>query len=173
MEPEIPLTCSQEPSSCLSWTHTHPIHILPPYFFNMSMNIKLPSTPSSSKRFFLLGLPPNSCVHISPLLSYASHTPHLSYLFFDLQFLRCSSVVFKYSNAVSWLRPRPLTMKDQDLYQPSPARVGCVVYKFTLGQVYLWVLRFPHVNIIPPMLHTHSFFSHWSYILSAFERFVK
>jgi hypothetical protein len=38
--------------------------------------------------------------------------------------------------------------------------VGFVVDKVALGQVFLQVLRFSSVIIIPPMLHTHSFIYH-------------
>jgi len=40
---------------------------------------------------------------------------------------------------------------------PRPVRVGFVLHKVTLGQIFLRVLRFPPVNVIPPMLHDHSF----------------
>jgi hypothetical protein len=38
--------------------------------------------------------------------------------------------------------------------------VGFVVDKAALGQVFLKVLQFSPVSIIPPFLHTHSFIYH-------------
>ena len=45
---------------------------------------------------------------------------------------------------------RPLTAKAPE--HPSPIRVEFVVDKVALGQVFLRVLRFFPVSIIPPML---------------------
>ena len=40
-------------------------------------------------------------------------------------------------------------------FDPSPVRVRFVVGKEALGQVFIQVLRFSPVSIIPSMLHTH------------------
>jgi len=43
-------------------------------------------------------------------------------------------------------------------------KVGFVVDKVALGRVYLRVLQFPSVNIIPPLLHRHFTDCHSNYI---------
>jgi hypothetical protein len=45
---------------------------------------------------------------------------------------------------------------------PRSVHVGFVVDKVALGQVFLWVLRFFPVNIIPPWLHTHISSGRWT-----------
>jgi hypothetical protein len=47
---------------------------------------------------------------------------------------------------------RPLTVEARVLSRVS-VRVGFVVDKVSLGQVFLRVLRFSPVNFIPPVLH--------------------
>ena len=42
-------------------------------------------------------------------------------------------------------------------FDPSLVRLGFAVDKVVVGQVYLRVLRFFPVNIIPPVVHAHSF----------------
>jgi hypothetical protein len=41
------------------------------------------------------------------------------------------------------------------IFDPMPVAVKYVVNKVALGQVFIQVLRFTAVNIIPQMLHTH------------------
>ena len=50
--------------------------------------------------------------------------------------------------------------------QPRSVHVGFVVNKVALGQVFLQVLWFSPINIIPPMLHTLSFVYYQHCILS-------
>jgi hypothetical protein len=39
--------------------------------------------------------------------------------------------------------------------RPESVHVGFFVDKVTLGHIFLWVLQFSAVSIIPPVLHTH------------------
>jgi hypothetical protein len=57
------------------------------------------------------------------------------------------------SKAVSWLRPLVADLSSQRPgFAPGSIHVGFVVDKVALGQVFLRVLRFSPVNIIPPSL---------------------
>jgi hypothetical protein len=55
--------------------------------------------------------------------------------------------------AVPWLRSLVAGLSPRR-FSPGSIRVGFVVDKVALGQVFLRVLRFSPVNIIPPGLHT-------------------
>jgi hypothetical protein len=46
------------------------------------------------------------------------------------------------------------------VFDPRLVHVRFVTYKVALGQLFLPVLQFSPVSIIPPMLHTHSFIYH-------------
>jgi hypothetical protein len=39
--------------------------------------------------------------------------------------------------------------------------VGHVVDKMALGQIFIWLLKFSPIIIIPPMPHAHSLMYHW------------
>jgi len=41
-------------------------------------------------------------------------------------------------------------------FDTRPVRVGYVVNKVALGQVFVWILRFPLISIIPPMLRRNT-----------------
>jgi hypothetical protein len=62
----------------------------------------------------------------------------------------------KVSKAVPWLRwlVAGLSLRRPGL-APGSIHVGFVVGKVALGQVFLRVLRFSPVSIIPPALQTH------------------
>jgi hypothetical protein len=47
--------------------------------------------------------------------------------------------------------------------------VGFLVGNVALGQVFLLVLQFSPVTIIPPVLHSHSFICHLCYIFLAVD----
>jgi hypothetical protein len=61
--------------------------------------------------------------------------------------------VFK---AVPWLRRLLAVLSPRkSVLEPMSDHVRFVVNKVTLGQVFLWGLRFSPVTTIPPMLRTH------------------
>jgi hypothetical protein len=68
---------------------------------------------------------------------------------------------------VAGLSPRRLG------FDPGPFRVRFVVDEVAIGQGFLRVLRFSLVNIIPPILHTHSFIYYRHYINLAIENVVE
>jgi len=45
-------------------------------------------------------------------------------------------------------------------FNPRPVHVGFVVDRVAMRQVFLQVLRFPTIIIIPPVLHIHLFICH-------------
>jgi len=45
-------------------------------------------------------------------------------------------------------------------FNPRPVHVGFVVDRVAMRQVYLQVLQFPTIIIIPPVLHVHLFIYH-------------
>lgn len=51
--------------------------------------------------------------------------------------------------------------------------VGFVLGKAAVGQVFLKVLQFFRVNIVPPMIHIHSFTYHQHYMTAVSDRVVK
>jgi hypothetical protein len=58
-------------------------------------------------------------------------------------------------------------------FNPRPVHVRFVVDELTLRQVFLPVLWFSPVSIIPPVLHTHSLIYHCCYTISATDSAVK
>jgi len=61
------------------------------------------------------------------------------------------------TRATPWLRQLVANLSLQmPRFKPTPVHVGLLVDKVALGHVYLQVLKFSFVHIIPPMLHTHS-----------------
>ena len=54
-----------------------------------------------------------------------------------------------------------------------PVRMGFVVDRVGLCQVFLWVFWFFPISITLPMLHTHSFIWHWHYMILAIVSVVK
>jgi hypothetical protein len=57
---------------------------------------------------------------------------------------------------VPWLRRLVAGLSPRTPeFDPGSVYVGFVVDKVALGQVFLPVLQFSHVSMIPPMLHTH------------------
>jgi len=42
-------------------------------------------------------------------------------------------------------------------WYPRPVCVGFVVDRVALGQVFLLVVQFYPISIVPPLLHAHSF----------------
>ena len=61
------------------------------------------------------------------------------------------------------LRPLDAGLSTQrDGFDFMSVHVKFMVDGFTLGQVFVRLLLFSSVTIIPPMLHTHSFTSHSS-----------
>jgi hypothetical protein len=57
--------------------------------------------------------------------------------------------------------------------QPRSVHVGFVVNKVALGQVFLPVLSFSPVNVIPAMLHTLSFIYYPHCILSLLDSILE
>jgi hypothetical protein len=58
----------------------------------------------------------------------------------------------KIPQAVSWLRRLGAGLSPR---RPGSIHVGFAVDKVALGQIFLRVIRFSPVNIIPPLLHMH------------------
>jgi hypothetical protein len=58
---------------------------------------------------------------------------------------------------------RPFTAKSW--FSPRPVRVGFMVDKVLLGQVYFRVRRHVLISGIPPVFHNHAFICRWNYIL--------
>ena len=130
----------------------HPVHTLPPYFFNMHSNTKLSSKPSSSMLFsFLLGL--NQILVCTSLLSYACHIHRPSRNLFST-YTFCSVQASHFvkqciCSAVSCFNPRPRTRKAQDLYKPSP-RGMCNV------KIYIATGLSPSTWVFPCQYHSTS-----------------
>ena len=55
---------------------------------------------------------------------------------------------------------------------PRPVRLRLVLSNVTLGQLFLPVLQFSPVSIIPPLLHTHSSIYHPHYIIFFSQYFI-
>jgi hypothetical protein len=62
-------------------------------------------------------------------------------------------------------------MEAQDRFQLS--QHGICGVKSYIGTFFLRLLRFFNVSIISPVLHTHYFVYHWSYIISPTDRLLK
>ena len=63
---------------------------------------------------------------------------------------------FTVTEVVSWFRQLVAGLwLRRTVLDPRPVHERSVVDKVAVGQVYLRVLRFSPVSIIPPMLHTH------------------
>jgi hypothetical protein len=61
------------------------------------------------------------------------------------------------SAAVPWLRRLAAGLPPRrSMFDPGSVRVGFVVDKVALGQVFPRVLRFSPVNFIPPVLHYYE-----------------
>jgi hypothetical protein len=59
------------------------------------------------------------------------------------------------------------------LFSPRPVCVGIMTDEIAVGQVFLWVLLFSPVSIIPPIPHTPSFIYHQRYITLRVNSVVK
>jgi len=56
-------------------------------------------------------------------------------------------------------------------FSPRPVHVGFLVCRVTVGEIFVWVLRFPHVSVIPPLLY--SFVCDRGYINAAVDSVIK
>jgi hypothetical protein len=66
---------------------------------------------------------------------------------------RTGTCVYECNRAVAWLRRLVADLSPRRLgFAPGSIHLGFVVCKVVLGQVFLLVLRFYPVNIIPPSL---------------------
>jgi hypothetical protein len=78
----------------------------------------------------------------------ALHRPHVSVT------LKTRHKFNVQTMAVPWLRRLVADLSPQRPgFDPGSAHVGFVVDKLALGQVFLRVLRFSPVHVIPPVLH--------------------
>ena len=64
------------------------------------------------------------------------------------------------------MRPVAGSSSPRAGFVPTSGCVTSLIEQVAMGQVFLPVLRFYPVSIIPPMLHTHSFFHHRRYVTS-------
>jgi hypothetical protein len=71
---------------------------------------------------------------------------------------------FMFYWAVPWLRRLPVSHHGDLGFNPRPVHVGFVVDKVAMGQVFLQVLRYSPVSIVPPLLHIPSLSTNNEYI---------
>jgi len=70
--------------------------------------------------------------------------------------------------ALAWLKPASCS-PWRHLFNLRPVRMGFIVDRVALWQVFLPVFLFSSVSIIPPMLYTHSFIFHQHYVMVAVD----